>query len=173
MPEKEIRLIGLFLLLLWVCGCVSDWQRHNNKEYGFSILLPRSWIMAKDSYPAALSVKSGVENKNDAFQENINVMVTDFSAAMELSTFFELNKDELMYRLKGIANIQQGDIYAGLLPGKWLSFEGRMKDMNLKIMVAIWKKDKRIYTITCTAETKKFPAYAPIFTKIMKSLRIK
>lgn len=99
-------------------------------------------------------------------------MVTQLPGELKLSTFFELNKDELMRNLAAISNVLEGEIYAGFMPGKWLSFESRMKELNLKIIVAMWMKDKRVYTITFGSQVKDFAKYEPIFNKIVRSLRI-
>jgi hypothetical protein len=104
---------------------------------------------------------------------NMNVFVSELSEEVKLEVIFELNKEELAKSGTVMNNPAEGEIYAGLLPGKWLSFEGQMRNSQLKIISAVWVKNKRVYTITCSSPLEDFAQYEPIFNKSLRSLRVK
>lgn len=164
--------VFLFLLLL-IAGCDLDWQRYSNKDYKFSILLPGSWKIEEGVFNTVVMAMPPGKKEVVAFRENINVIVTELSEELKLSTFFELNKDQLQSKLAVNNEVSEGDIYAGWLAGKWLSFEQILQDIRLKTISAVWMKGRRIYTVTCTSQLKDFPKYKPIFDKVLRSLRVK
>jgi hypothetical protein len=172
MRKKAGILLCLFLCLAG-SGCSWQWRRYNNKEYKFSILFPRSWEIEEGALGTVVMVMAPLKNKQAQFRDNINVVVTELPKEMELGTFFELNKDMLTSKVAAIDNLLEGDIYAGFLPGKWLSFEGKMREVKLKITSAVWIKGKRIYTVTCAGEAKDFSKNEQTFNTVLRSLRVK
>jgi hypothetical protein len=166
---------GILLIpLLLLCGCEMGWEKYNNQDYGFSILLPSSWEKQEGALKSVIMVMAPVKNKRaHKVPANMNVFVTELPENLELGVVFELNKEELIKSKTMMNNLTEGEIYAGGLPGKWLSFEGQMRDAQLKITSAIWMKDRRVYTITCSSLLEEFPHYEPIFKKVLRSLRVK
>ena len=164
----------LIILLMLLCGCDTQWQRYDNKEYGFSILLPSSWEREEGVLKTVVMVMAPAKDKRiHKVRPNMNVFVTELPEDVKLEVIFELNKDELAKSGTVMNNPAEGEIYAGLLAGKWLSFEGQMRNSQLKMISAIWIKDRRVYTITCTSLLEEFQQYEPIFNKALRSLRVK
>ncbi len=161
------------LSLFYLIGCGWQWQRYNNQEYKFSILFPRFWEIEEGTLNTVVMARAPLKNKQAQFRDNINVVVTEPPQEIKLSTFFELNKDMLTSKVAALDNLLDGDIYAGFLPGKWLSFEGRMGDLKLKIISAVWIKGKRIYTVTCASEAKDFSKNEQLFNTVLRSLRVR
>ncbi|MBL7130239.1 MAG: hypothetical protein ISS45_02335 [Candidatus Omnitrophica bacterium] len=174
MNSKKIILIIGLVILVSLAGCFLSWQRYSNEEYGFSILFPRMWQKEEGVAGTVILVTSPQKGSSDKYRENINVMAADLSEEVSLATFFELNKDEAMRVLPGVEyNISEGEIFAGGISGKWLSFNTRMEGLTLRIISASWMKGTRVYVVSCSAEYEKYPKYEPIFKKVMHSLRIK
>ncbi len=164
-----LRRVGILLFLaVFLSGCDLNlgWTRYTNKEYGFSILLPRSWKREEKVYNSVLLAKAPPTSKTDRFQENITVVITELPPNIDLSTYFELNKDLLRQSLISMANLSESNIFAGFFAGKCLSFEGKMRDLTLK-------KGNRIYVITCGGQVRDYPRYKVVFNKILRSLRVK
>jgi hypothetical protein len=163
----------LLLLILLFSGCTPEWQRYQNKEYNFSMLLPGSWEVAEGSFNTVVMAMP-VEKKNQPVSyQSINVIVTELSEDISLGAFFELNKEELQRALVSDHKISDGQIYAGALLGKWLTFEHLLENTKLKTISALWLKGRKIYTVTCSCQLKDFPEYKPVFDKVLRSLRIK
>ena len=114
-----------------------------------------------------------LENKQAQFRDNINVVVMELPQEVKLDVFFELNKDELKSKMASVENFLEGEIYAGFLPGKWMSFEGRMRELKLKIISAVWIKGKRVYSVTCASEAKNFSKNEQMFNAVLHSLRVR
>lgn len=169
------KVIALALVTFFIiAGCGMGWKRYTNKKYKFFILLPSSWVIQEGLYNTVVLAKEPGTEDASKFQSNINVVVTELPPQIDLTTFFEINKEELMARLaSSINNIYEGDIYAGFLPGKWLSFQGKIKDAEVKITIAVWREGSYIYTITSSCLANQASQYDPIFKKVMQSLRIK
>ena len=171
---KHKTIVLSFTLLILFCGCASEWQKYNNREYGFSLLLPSSWEKKEGAMKSVLMVLAPVQKKSAAKgRPNINIFVTELPEEVKLDVIFELNKEELTKSGIMMDKFTEGEIYAGTLAGKWLSFEGLMQDYRLKIMSAIWVKGRKVYTITCSSMSEEFNEYSPVFNKIMRSLRVK
>ncbi len=171
--QRGILLVFLFIL----CGCGSELQLYDNPEYGFSVLLPGSWQKEEGALKSVVMALAPTDNRRTPQppkpRANVNVFVTEFPEEIKLDTVFELNKDELSKFGAAIQDLREGEIYAGLLAGRWLSFEGSMHDSRLKIISAIWVKGRHAYTITCSSSSEEFSRYEPIFNKVLRSLRVK
>lgn len=173
MNKRIISIIGLLVVIISLSGCNLTWQRYSNKEYGFSILLPRMWHKEERLSGAIIIAMSSREGDSDNFQENITVMVVDLPEEVSLEALFKLNKNEIIQAMPDKFNVSEGEVFCGGTPGKWLSFNSRLGDIILRIKSAVWMKGKRVYTITCSAEYEQYPKYEPTFNKALSSLRIK
>ncbi|MFA5157464.1 MAG: hypothetical protein WC532_08820 [Candidatus Omnitrophota bacterium] len=167
---------SLLVLLLCLAGCTSEWTRYVNKEHKLSILLPASWEKEEGAFKTviiALAPLDTTKPKLSRVRTNINVIASELPTPVDVSTLFELNKTELGTKLARMDEFLEGDIYAGTLRGKWLSFEGLLREARVKIISGIWVKDRRVYSVTCTARTDEFAKYDPLFQKVLRSLRVK
>ncbi len=172
MPSKKIILA---FIIFWgffsLSGCEFNWRRYSSKEYGFSLLLPANWEEVEER-KTVIMLRASRDNATDRFQETINVVVTEFPTDILLSTFFELNKEELLRVFPAAFNIMESNIFAGRVFGKLLTFDGRVEDTVLRVLTACWIKNKRAYVVTCVAEVKNFPKYSRLFKKVLGSMRI-
>jgi len=174
MNKRIISIIGLLVVIISLNGCNFTWQRYSSEEYGFSILLPRTWYKEERLGGAIITAISPREGDSDNFQENITVMAVDLPEEVSLEALFKLNKNEIIEAMPGDEfNVSEGEVFCGSTPGKWLSFNTRLGDIILRIKSAVWMKGKRVYTITCSAEYEQYPKYEPTFKKALNSLRIK
>jgi hypothetical protein len=151
-------------------------MRYQDKEYGFSVLLPRTWKREKESGPqnTIVLVKSVLKGQQDKFQENISLVVSNLAGEVALDAFFELNKNEAIRLLKGMEDsVSEGEISLGRIKGRWLSFKAIQKGLVLKVLSASWIKGNRVYVLSCSAEAKEFFRYEPIFKKTLYSFRIR
>ena len=176
MKNKIIILVSMIVVLAGLTGCDKlFWEKYTNREYGFSILLPRWWQREGANQHWVVVAKSPIKGKDDVFQENINIVVTDLPEAVPLDTFFELNKAETLRILPGVeTGIQEGEISSGGRRGRWLSFETqRPEGIRLRIISAVWMKNNRVFIVTgsCWAEEQK--TYEPMYRRMLRSMVIK
>jgi len=161
-----------FVTVFTFSACDFSWQRYYNKEYRFSILLPRSWSKQLGLYDTVVIASEPSKEPKDNFSENINVSVTSLQQKMSLSAFFALSRDVVLNQIIA-PDASEGDILAGLLPGKWLSFETFAKGIKIRIISTVFLKGNRVYIITCSSAAEKYPQYEPVFMKVIRSFRLR
>jgi hypothetical protein len=175
MNVKKITIIALIVLVvIYLLGSNFLWSKYTNKKFEFSIMLPRLWYKEEGVLGTVIMAKAPLMSQTDNFQENISVIVTYVPAEMNLSTFFELNKNSIMEVIPGEEfDIQEGQIYAGKERGLWISLSSRGKQMTLRTISAMFVKRKQAYIVTCSADELEFDKYKPIFKKVIRSIRFK
>lgn len=167
-----VRLVLLAALCCGLCACdMISYRKYTNRQQQFSILLPRSWQEAKDP-KAVILVKAPLDSRDDKFQENINVMVTQLPAKVTLETFVDYNKEELMRVMPKATDMREQSVYNALLPGRLISFNNDVDGVELRVLSGVWIKENRIYVVTCVGQAKKIKQYLPVFNYVMRSLRM-
>lgn len=137
--------------------------------------MPRFWEKIEQTEGAVtLIVRSPLKGPGDKYQENITVAASILKEKIPLDAVYDFNKAAILQAIPGDKfDITEGEIFAGMEAGKFLSFTNSINGLTIKIQSAIWVKDTKVYTISCSGETKSFLVYGPIFKKVMNSLRIK
>jgi hypothetical protein len=173
MNQKKIILL-ILVVAIGLISCDVAWQKYSNREYRFSLLLPRAWEKKAGQKNTLIIAKAPKEDAAHGFQANLNVTVTDLPKEIPLETYFEMNKQETFRILPGVEyNVSEGTLFNGRLRGKWLSFNSEGGVSVLRIISAVWVKGTRIYIITGSCLSEEYEKYDPIFKKILRSLRIK
>jgi hypothetical protein len=164
----------IFFLCLFVSGCYLVESRYVNREYGFSLILPRIWQKQEGIPGTILVVRSPLTGSRDKFQENITVSVGDLAEEIPLDIIYELNKEEIMRVIPGLKeDVLEADVYAGKIQGKSLAFINRNGDSSFRTLVALWVQKKRVYVLSCSAELKEYSLYADYFKRAIRSFSIK
>jgi hypothetical protein len=175
MKFKKLTLLVLVLsiTLTSTTGCWVLWAKYKNRQYGFSILLPRFWKRTTGEQGTLIMAKAPLRGKNDKFQENINVVVSELPAAVDIVMYIEMNQKEAMELVPGPkVDFADGEIFAGLNRGRWFAFTALGDDLSTRIMSAVWiKGGTKAFVVSCSAEASLFDKYEPTFRKIMQSLR--
>jgi hypothetical protein len=170
--KKTLR-IFTFFLCLFLSGCYLVESRYVNREYGFSLILPRIWQKQEGLPGTILVARSPLTGAEDKFQENITVSVGDLTEEVPLDVIYELNKEEIMRVIPGVKEeILEADIYAGRIKGKSLAFINRNGESAIRTLIALWVKEKRVYVLVCSAELKDYTKYADYFRKATRSFSI-
>ncbi len=173
MRNKIFKLSIVIVAVVFLAGCDLAWQRYSNRAYGFSILLPRGWERMEGFRGTVITIRAPRKNLQGKFQANINVVAGELEKDLDLSTYFELNRDQTLKLVPNIeGRVSEGEIYASRLEGKWFSFISIAGGVNIKIISAVWKKGKRVYVVSCSCDALKYPQYEQTFSKVMRSLRI-
>lgn len=173
MNIKKIALIVLIaLIFVYILALNFIWQKYTNDELGFSIMLPRLWYKQEGAFNAVVIAKAPQTDKNDIFQENINVTVSYLPAGMDIDTYYELNKNAILEMLPSEPfDIQEGKISASGDTGRFLALSSAGPLMVMRTMSALWIKNKIVYVVTCFGQDSEFSKYEPIFKKSIRSIR--
>lgn len=175
MIKKQIIAIAALVLLFGLTGCDLLWQRYSDRKNGFSLFLPRFWYREENLKGTAVIAFSPLKSAGDKFQENINVRIKELPNEVTIDTFFEINKNWLLQSgIKGVkSNISESVIYSGRHKGMLLAFDNKTDSLSLRIIIAMWIKNKRAYIVNYVSEIAQFPEYEPFFKKTLHSFRIK
>ncbi len=168
-----LKKILILLICLSLAGCNPFWRKYNNKEYKFTLLIPSSWEEEEGVDKTAVIAMSPLRGKADRYRENVTVVVNELPEEVPLVNLFEMNKDEFQKSLAGIYDTDEGDVFAGMIPGRWYSFNSKVREINLKVISAIWVKGKKVYVVTCIGQLEEYPRYQRAFDKALHSLRIR
>jgi len=173
--RKYILLVLVLLVTLNFIGCdIFAWKKYNNSDYNFSLTIPRNWEIQEDAKEAALVLFAPEDETIKQFRANLRVVVVDLPAVIPLTTYFDVNKEELMNVMPQSTNFTEGQQMNGLIRGQWMSFQTQItSNVVMKVISIVWMKDKRAYTLTCACSIAAAKQYDPIFRKIMSSMRIK
>ena len=169
---KRIIFVLLFMGLL--AGCDFDMARYTNREYGFSVLLPKSWQRSDGELGTLVLARESLQGIGDRFQANINIVVKDLMQSVSHRVFFELNRDKIQEIVPGIKYNMEDRELNSPKSGRGLCFVfgNKIENLDVKVTTCSWMKDNRVYVITCTCEADKAATYDSIFQKVLSSLII-
>jgi len=180
MTKRKIYLFTSVVLLAMTifaaAGCdFLNWYRYKDEENRFSILLPRDWYMAEGVNNMDLYVYAPVQTDDQKI--NFTVKVTQLPANIPVETYFDANKEELLFIMPGASDLTEGQFMTtGFNRAHWMAFSARLRMKSgveeVRFLSAVWVKGKRAFVISAIAPLENFPKYEPIFWKVMKSLRI-
>jgi len=172
---RKYILVALILVLsLSFIGCdIFAWKKYYNPDYKFSLTIPRNWEIAEETKDAALVLFAPEEEIQGQFRANLRVVVVDLPAVIPLTTYFDVNKEELMNVIPQAAEFTEGQQMNGIIRGQWMSFQAQITSkVIMKAITIVWMKDKRAYTLTCVCSLSAAKKYEPMFRKIMSSMRM-
>ena len=175
MRRKHILIICLAIIACnALSGCWMYWNRYNNKEHKFSVMLPRFWRMSEGGKALVFILQSPLRGKADRFQENINIVSKVLPQQLDFETFFDVNQDHTLRTVPGAKlDVSVEEIYAGRVRGKYLMFTSKSAQFSVRVISGVWMKGNHVVLITCTGNEKDFYRYEDTFKKVMQSLRIK
>jgi hypothetical protein len=173
MRKFNIILI-LVLFSLSLAGCeMFTWRKYSNREYKFSFIAPKNWEIDEDVQDAVLAIFIPKEDPRDFFTSNIRVVTEDLPSPIDLSTYYDINREEFKQVFKKMGDITEGQGMSGLIRYQWIAFTAPLDDRTLiRAISAIWMKDKRVYVLTCVMDLRRAQQIEPIFRKMLASFRI-
>lgn len=167
-----ILVLVLFSLSLASCEMFA-WRKYSNREYKFSFIMPKDWDIDEDVENAVLAIYIPKEDPEDPFTSNIRVVTEDLPAPVDLSTYYEINREEFNQIFKKMGDITEGQGMNGLLRHQWIAFTAALEDRVLiRVINAVWMKGTRVYVLSCVMDLRMAPQIEPIFRKMLASFRI-
>lgn len=173
-----MRRIPIFIAIALVClilaGCdIFVWKKYYNPEYKISMLLPRSWEIDEEAKTAALVVYIPQDNPKARFKGNMRMVVQDLPAEIPLSSYYDVNREELLSVFPKHSNIAEGQGMSRLVRYQWIAFNAQIaEDIRVRAINAAWIKGKRVYLLTCVIDLSSAVKVEPLFRKILSSFRL-
>jgi hypothetical protein len=145
MRKLNIILV-LVLLTFGLAGCeMFAWRKYTNREYKFSFIAPKVWDIDEDVQDAVLAIYIPKEDPGDLFTSNIRVIVDDLPAPIDLSTYYDINREEFKQVFKKMGDVTEGQGMSGLVRHQWIAFTAPLDRILIRAISAVWIKEKRVY----------------------------
>jgi len=175
------RCIGLVIILM-LCGnpfvSAEEFNSYKSASFNFIMRYPQSWEMntLKDMEVMSPVVKNEVaflsplENKDDKFRENVNVVVEDLSGRQLDSEQYAKAADAAWLKYDNTSKIV--DFQKTNLNGE-VAYYTIMENDKLKFKQYKLVKDNKAFVITFTSEPDKFDDFLNIADNIIQSFELK
>ncbi len=173
-----MRKLLIFILIalagLASVGCeIFTWKKYYNPEYKVSLLLPRSWEIDEEAKDAALVVYIPQDNPQARFKSNMRMVIQDLPGEIPLSSYYDVNREELLSVFPKHRDIAEGQGMSGLVRYQWIAFNAQIdKDVWIRAINSAWIKGKRVYLLTCVIDLSSAAKVEPLFRKIISSFRL-
>jgi len=168
---KNIKLIGIFLLLVTVsaCGQTKNWNNLNGANY--TINYPSEWELNKSGLMGTkFIIFSPLSSKGDNFKENINLIIQDLTAHnIDLNQYVKISEKQI----KTI--ITEGKIISSTRLNKdgkefqKVIYTGKQGIYDLQFEQYYWVENNNAYILTFTCKAAEFSDYKNIGEKILNS----
>ncbi len=172
---KKIFIIAFVAVLsVSLAGCEwIKWRRYKNPEYKFSLLIMRDWLIDEDAEEAPLVVYLPQLDSKSQFRTNFRVSVQDLPVEVQLTTYYDINREELKQVFPRQGNLKEGQGMAGFVRYQWLSFDAQIAEgVIVRVINAVWVKGKRVYVFSCAMEFNAIGKFEPLIQKTISSFRI-
>lgn len=138
------------------------------------MLIPRTWEIDDEAKDAALVLYAPEDSSQKEFRSNMRVVVQDLPIKdMPLSTYYEINREELLNVFPKHKNIAEGQGMTGLVRYQWFAFDALiMEGVEVRAISSIWIKGQRMYLFTCVMNIKAAAKVEPLFHKMISSFRL-
>lgn len=173
------RKILALVFVLCVVAMVSQnvlasgpFARYTNDSYRLSMDYPEGWT-TRDVAPAAVIMfLSPLENENDTFMENVNIVVEDLKQPMALDEYTNLSVEQIKQFISDVVILSVNYSPSGQLPYSDIIFTGRQGQFKLKWVSRTIMVGNRVYLLTYTAEIHKFDQYFGDVEAMFNSFRV-
>lgn len=173
-----MRKIGIILALvvfsLNLIGCEAlAWRKYNNRGHKFSMLVPKDWDIDEDIKDGVMAVYIPKLHPTDLFMSNIRVVSDELPAPLDLSTYYDINREELRQLFKRMSEVSEGQGMSGMDRYQWVAFTSPLTDkIFIRVVSAVWMREKRFYILTCVMDLQRSQDIEPMFRKMLVSFRI-
>jgi hypothetical protein len=117
----------------------------------------------------ALAPRAGEE---DAFQENVNVVVENLARPMPPREYWQGSRDAMSRMLRDFKGGQVRDVTIDQRPWVAADYTHRTEMSRLKVLVFLGVYGRTGYVITCTAALGAYDSYRDQFDTVAHSFRI-
>ena len=178
MRKKSLLLIVVFAAIFSISAGAYGASSNDYLIYGnsndFEIAYPKDWSMKEGVMGTTVMFLSQLENQNDKFRENVNIVVQDLSKQpMSLDEYTNLSLMQLKRIITDINITTSEKTKLANCDAYMVVYTGKQGQYNLKLM-QIWTiKNNNAYIITYTAENIGFDKYGELVNPMVNSFVIK
>ncbi len=143
------------------------------KAAKFSIQYPLDWEVNDTGLMGSkLFLLSPLSSPNDAFRENINVIVEDIRAYnLDLDGYIKASEQQLMQIMPDAKFILSERMSTQNPPFHKIVYTGSQSNFELKFLQYIWAIDGTATILTFTAEVDQFDSFIETAEEVLNSFR--
>ena len=152
---------------------IEGWE-HLKKEK-FEIQYPANWELNEEGLMGtSLILLSPVLHKDDAFRENVNLLIQDLSSyPMTLDEYAKFSTSQIETMIEDGVLISSEKIEGELNQYQKVHYTGKQGPYNLKFMQYYFLIENNAYVLTFTTEIDQYEKYEAIGMQILDSYKFK
>jgi hypothetical protein len=150
-----------------------NFSEYRSPKYKIRIIYPEEWTMLDLPTDTVVDFLAPLENEDDTFQENLNVVVQDVGdKPLSLYEYAEISIAQIndMFEDSKILSVEDTTLDGN--SAHRLIHTAKYGEYELKWMQIYTIKNRKVYLITYTAEREKYDAYLDIILDMVDSFRI-
>lgn len=160
---------------------VEGYKLHS--DFNFDFYYPENWALELGAEGTQVSALSELEDLDDIFAENCNIVVDDAAPEYELKDYYSLSVEQLPDYVSNFQMIEEGTMELVNTKALYLAYNGTLalgdffedasdEEYALSWVQYIAKPNDDVYIITCTAEADTFDMYVDQFDLIASYFEI-
>ena len=151
---------------------IAGWEIY--KEDDFSIQYPKDWeLNQRGQMGTSFILFSAMENDQDQFRENVNLIVQDLRGrSVDLDAFTELSEEQIKSMMTNCTMYESKRIKQGNKKYHKLIYSADQGAFSLKFEQRYWIENDKAYILTLTCEESKFSSFKEVGEKILNSFSL-
>jgi len=144
------------------------------EESDFSIQYPKDWELNESGQMGTSFILfSSMENEQDQFRENVNLIVQDLQGrSVDLDAFTELSEKQVTTMMTNCTLHESKRMKKGSLKYHKLIYSAEQGAFRLKFEQRYWIENDKAYILTLTCEEGKFSNFKEVGEKILNSFAL-
>jgi hypothetical protein len=150
----------------------NSWKKLQTPTY--SLQYPESWSLDTTGIMnTTFVVLAPLEGIDDAFKENINLIIQDLEGySIDLNQYTNLSEEDIKTNLTNTSILESARIKKGKSEHHKLVFNSDQEDLELSFIQYYWVQKDRAYVLTYSCERNKLQATKATAEKVMNSFKI-
>ena len=152
---------------------IAGWEIFTADDY--SIQYPKDWELNENGQMGTSFILfSALENDEDQFRENVNLIVQDLQGrSVDLDAFTEISEEQVKSMMTNCTLYESKRIKKGSQEYHKLIYSADQGAFSLKFEQRYWIENDKAYILTLTCEKTKFSSFQEVGEKILNSFSLR
>lgn len=141
-----------------------------SSDRDFDILFPAGWEVLEGFQGAAILGRSPQEDPQDAFLENLNVVIEKVDRNVGIDEYFAASLNNMQASLNNFRKLEEGTARVAGQPTRTLIYTHESGQVTMKVLAYLFIRNGRAYVVTGTALPDTFEDYLETFQEVTHSI---